>query len=219
MLQDGIVTQYLRDHCPREKLKLCPYRNELPATADGFLWGHSMFDKLGRFAGLDDEMGHIVTGALADYPAWQAGAALKATAQQFAHVATGEGTVGWLPHTYAIIKYYIPSQTAPMNAAHQQHWDINFAAVNWLHVPVALVSMALVVAMFGSGLLRRRLDELTMLAATVTFALLGNALICGVISGPHDRYGARMAWLATLTVLLAISRYFGDEEPEESLSA
>jgi hypothetical protein len=169
-----------------------------------------MFDKLGRFAGLNDEMGHIVTGALADYPAWQAEAALKATAQQLTHVATGEGTVGWLPHTYAIIKYYIPSQTKSMNAAHQQHWEINFAAVNRLHVPVALGSTALVVVMFGYGLFRRRPDELTMLAATVTFTLLGNALICGVISGPHDRYGARMAWLATLTVLLAISRYFGD---------
>jgi hypothetical protein len=217
MLQDGIVTQYLGDHCPREKLKLCPYRDELPATADEFLWGHSMFDKLGRFAGMNDEMGHIVTGALANYPAWQAEMALKATAQQLTHVATGEGTVGWLPHTYSIIKYYIPSQTKSMNAAHQQHWDINFAAVNWLHVPVALASMALVVVMFGYGLFKRRPDELTMLAATVTFTLLGNAVICGVISGPHDRYGARMAWLATLTVLLAISRYFGDE-PEEDVS-
>jgi hypothetical protein len=221
MLQDGIVTQYLRDHCPREKLKLCPYRNELPATADEFLWGHSMFDKLGRFNGLNDEMGHIVTASLADYPAWQAQAALKATAQQLARVATGEGTVGWLPHTYAIIKYYIPSQTKSMNAAHQQHWDINFAAVNRLHVPVALGSMALVVAMFGYGLVKRRLDELTMLAATVSFTVLGNAVICGVISGPHDRYGARIAWLATFTVLLAISKYFGDEgdEAEPSLPA
>jgi len=218
MLQDGIVTQYLRDHCPREKLKLCPYRNDLPETADEFLWGDSVFDVLGRFEGLDDEMAHIVASSLADYPAWQAEAALKATAQQLVHVATGEGTVGWLPHTYSIIKYYIPSQTAPMNAAHQQHSGINFAAVNWLHVPVALGSMALVVVMFGYGLLKRRLDELTMLAATVTLALLGNALICGVISGPHDRYGARMAWLATLTVLLAVFQYFGEDE-EESLPA
>ena len=27
MLQDGIVARYLRDHCPRQKLKLCPYRD------------------------------------------------------------------------------------------------------------------------------------------------------------------------------------------------
>ncbi len=90
-----------------------------------------------------------------------------------------------------------------MRAAHQQHWDINFAAINWLHVPVALASMLLVVAMFGHALLRRRCDDLSLLAATVTFALLGNAFICAVISGPHDRYGARMAWIATFTVLIA----------------
>lgn len=49
MMQDGIVTRYLNDHCGEEKLKLCPYRNQLPATADEFLWGDSMFNTLGRF--------------------------------------------------------------------------------------------------------------------------------------------------------------------------
>jgi hypothetical protein len=45
-------------------------------------------------------------------------------------------------------------------------------------------------------------------------------LICGVISGPHDRYGARMAWIATLTVLLAAARYLGnDDEADEPLLA
>ncbi len=76
MLQDGIVARFLNDHCPRENFKLCPYRNELPPTADDFLWGHSMFDKLGRFEGLDGEMGYIVVHSLAEYPLWQAEAAL-----------------------------------------------------------------------------------------------------------------------------------------------
>ena len=57
--------------------------------------------------------------------------------------------------------------------------------------------------MFGRAIWRRRLDDLTLLAATVSLALLGNAFICGVISGPHDRYGARMVWIATFTVLIA----------------
>lgn len=51
-----------------------------------------------------------------------------------------------------------------------------------------------------------------MLAATVSTALLGNALICGMISGPHDRYGARMVWIATLVVLTAAIRHFGDDD-------
>jgi hypothetical protein len=69
MLQDGIVTRYLRDHCPQERLKLCPYRDQLPATADQFLGGNSMFNTLGRLKGLNDEMGSIVVHSLSEYPA------------------------------------------------------------------------------------------------------------------------------------------------------
>jgi len=219
MLQDGIVARFLNDHCARENFKLCPYRNELPATADQFLWGHSMFDDLGRFAGMDDEMGHIVVHALKEYPLWQAEAALKATAQQLVAIATGEGCTEWLGHTYGIIERYVPAQAKPMRAARQQRKEINFAAVNWLHVPVALLSMLAVLALFAYGISRRRFDDITLLAATVCFTLLGNAMICGIISGPHDRYGARLVWIATFVALIAASRLFGDEEEAENSGA
>ncbi|MGF6307872.1 hypothetical protein ABIB82_001897 [Bradyrhizobium sp. i1.8.4] len=215
MLQDGIVTQYLRDHCAKQKLKLCPYRNELPPTADDFLWGHSMFDTLGRFQGLNDEMGYIAQRSLAEYPGWQAKAALTATADQLMHVATGEGSNGWIPHTYGIIERYIPKQIAPMRAARQQRGHLDFTAINRIHVPVALASMLLVVILFGRGLWQRRLDDLTLLAGTVMLALLGNAVICGVISGPHDRYGARIVWVATFVVLIAAARAFAKDDADD----
>ncbi len=218
MLQDGIVARYLRDHCRGAKLKLCPYRNELPATADQFLWGNSVFNALGRFKGMNDEMGFIVMHSLAEYPLRQTEAAIVATAQQLVHVATGEGTNGWIPHTYGIIEHYLPGQLKPMRAARQQHWDIDFAAVNWLHIPVALVSMLAVIAMFATAVWRRRLDDLTLLAATVSLALLGNAFICGVISGPHDRYGARMAWVATFVMLISVVRHFADDDAPQDPS-
>src|SRR5256885_16694901 len=108
------------------------------------------------------------------------------------------------------------SQFKPMRAAHQQHWQLDFTGINRLHVPVALGSMLLTAMMFGRGLWRRELDDITLLAATVTFAILGNAIVCAVISGPHDRYGARIAWVATFVVLIAAVRHFaGDEEPDE----
>ncbi|MCK1394669.1 hypothetical protein [Bradyrhizobium sp. 1] len=211
MMQDGIVARYLDDHCPHENFKLCPYRDQLPATADEFLWGKSMFNTLGRFDGLNDEMGAIVAGSLKDYPAWQARAALRALGQQLLHVATGEGTNGWIPHTRGIIERYIPSQVAPMRGARQQHWELDFDVINRLHVPVALASMLALVALLAHSLAQRRLDDLTLLAATVTLALLGNAFICAVISGPHDRYGARMVWVATFVVLMALARALGDD--------
>ncbi len=214
MMQDGIVARYLNDHCDTIKLKLCPYRNQLPATADEFLWANdSIFNKLGRFEGMDEEMGFIAAQSLTAYPLWQIEAALMATATQLHMVGTGEGTNGWIPHTYGIIERYLPTQTAAMRAAHQQHWDINFTPINWVHVPVALVSMLLLIVLLGRALWRRRLDDIDLLAATVALALLGNAFLCGVISGPHDRYGARMAWIAVLVVLIAIERFRAGKTP------
>ena len=213
LLQDGIVAQYLRDHCATEKLKLCPYRNALPATGDQFLWGDSMFNRLGRFTGLNEEMEHIVQRSLAEYPLWQVRAALQGTAQQLTMMATGEGTDAWLGHTYGIIERYIPSQASPMRAAKQQRQHLDFTAINHLHVPVALMSMLLAAAIFAWRWWWRGFDDLTWLAATVSFAVLGNAFLCAVISGPHDRYGARLAWLPTLVVLIAAVRSFsGDDE-------
>jgi peptidoglycan/LPS O-acetylase OafA/YrhL len=77
--------------------------------------------------------------------------------------------------------------------------------------------MLLAAILFGHGVLRRPFDDLTLLAGTVSFALLGNASICAVISGPHDRYGARMAWLATTVVLIAAIRHFTGDARERSL--
>nr|HEV8009040.1 hypothetical protein [Bradyrhizobium sp.] len=212
MMQDGIVARYLKDHCPEQRLKLCPYRSELPPTADDFLWGHSMFDKLGRFEGLNDEMGFIVQRSLVEHPLWQAEAAMVATAQQLVEVATGEGSDNWIAHTWGIIERYMPTQVAAMRAAHQQRGDLHFTVINWIHVPVALVSMLLVVVVLAIAIRRRRLDDLALLAATVSLALLGNAFVCGVISGPHDRYGARIVWIATLVALIAAIRHFADDD-------
>ena len=37
-------------------------------------------------------------------------------------------------------------------------------------------------------------------------------MVDGVIPpGPHDRYGARLVWIATFTALIAAARYFEDE--------
>jgi hypothetical protein len=51
----------------------------------------------------------------------------------------------------------------------------------------------------------------------VSLALLGNAFVCGVISGPHDRYGSRLVWIATFVVLMAgVRRFARDDDPADS---
>jgi hypothetical protein len=206
MLQDGIVTRYLNDHCPNPQLKLCPYRKELPLDADTFLWDDSVFDKLGRFDGLDDEMRTIVLGSLRDYPATQVETALRATARQLVEVATGEGIVTTLWHTYGIIEHYTPSLVPTMRAARQQHGEIGFTTINKIDVPVAWAAMALLPALLLLGIYSAEFADLGRLAATLMLALLGNAAFCGVISDPHDRYASRMVWIAVFAVALTAWR-------------
>jgi hypothetical protein len=205
MLQDGIVARYLDDHCPEKRLKLCPYRHKLPASADQFLWSDGPFNELGRFAGLGEEMRAIVLESLVDYPGAQIEAAVADTAQQLVLIESGEGVVTSIWHTYGIIDRYMPGIAPAMRAARQQHGEVSFRALNALHVPIALLSM---LALPFVILLARRADfaDLGLLAATVAVAILVNAAVCGALSNPHSRYGARLVWIATLAVALVPMR-------------
>jgi hypothetical protein len=39
-------------------------------------------------------------------------------------------------------------------------------------------------------------------------AVLANAFVCGVLSNPHDRYGARLIWLAVAAAAIAGVRLY-----------
>ena len=77
--------------------------------------------------------------------------------------------------------------------------------VNWLHATVYAVSALMLLGMIlGFGRLPL---PLRVLAAMVLAGILCNALVCGGVSQPATRYGARVAWLLPLTaVLLALCR-------------
>ena len=66
--------------------------------------------------------------------------------------------------------------------------------------------MILALVLLAQATISRRFDATGRLAATVTVAILANAVVCGALSGPHDRYGARIAWIATFTAAIAILR-------------
>jgi len=114
-----------------------------------------------------------------------------------------------ITHTYRIIERYTPQLAPAMHAARQQKGEISFTAINAVHYPLALITMALLPVLIWlawRGALPIAIGEL---ATTVTLALLGNAFVCGALANPHNRYGARMVWLASLTVTLAIVGWLG----------
>jgi len=210
MLQDGIVARYLDEHCPDKRLRLCAHRHELPDDADTFFWSGdgSVFNRLGRFTGLGDEMGLIVGESLRAYPAWQLQAAAIATLRQLVHVSTGEGVVPDAWHTVGMIEKFTPRAAPAMHASRQQRGELDFTAINAIHKPLALAAMLLLVPLMLWGARRQPMNDLGRLAATTACALLANAVVCGVFANPHDRYGARLVWLAPLVVGLAAFRLY-----------
>jgi branched-subunit amino acid transport protein AzlD len=205
MLQDGIVERYLADRCPDARLQLCAHRKELPHDADEFFWGSELFDSLGRFAGLGKEMERIALDSIVTYPAMQIETAAIATARQLVDVHTGEGVVNTIWHTYAIIEQRTLWAAPAMQRARQQNEGFSFRLANMVHWPVALASMALLPFIV---LARRRIPSVVRrLAAAALIAILTNAAICGILSNPHDRYGARLAWLAPFVVIVAALRW------------
>jgi hypothetical protein len=205
MLQAGIVPKYLDKHCPNAEFKLCPYKDRLPKSADDWFWAaNSIFDKLGRFPGMSNEMEQIALGSLREFPLEALESTIIVTAEQLVSVRTGEGVVNWIWHTYFIVKDYAPQLQRAMWAARQQKGEISFAAINVVHNPIALGSMALLPLIVILGWTGRLPREFGDLALVCILALLANAFVCGGLANPHDRYGARVVWLATLTVALAV---------------
>ncbi len=122
-------------------------------------------------------------------------------------------------HTYGIFRDYLRPQLKIVDAARQQKSHLTFGPINLIHVPVALLSTALVFVGLIRAIFRRRRDDVTLLMATVCLALLGNAVICGVISGPHDRYGSRLVWIATFALVIAAIKRFRPDQFGRSFQA
>jgi hypothetical protein len=109
-----------------------------------------------------------------------------------------------IEHTYGIIRRFMSKEVPAMQHARQQRGELNFDRINRIHVPIAFGSMLVLLALLERAIRSGRFDEPARLAATVTVAILANAFACGALSGPHDRYGARMVWIAVFTAAIAI---------------
>jgi Ca2+/Na+ antiporter len=206
MLQDGIVMRLLDDTCPKSGYVLCRWRDSLPATADAWLWTpDSPFFKLGHFNGTAAESGRIVRDALLRYPLMQLEKATADAAIQFCRFATGEDIKPQQWVLAPVLGRYLSSQMPAYLSARQQHGRIDFRMVSTLHVAVGWLALAALAAVLAIAIHSRRRISSTLLGF-VLVALIGNAAICGIISGPHDRYQSRLIWIVPFAILLAAAR-------------
>jgi hypothetical protein len=216
-LQDGVAQTLLNDTCPASHYALCPYRAHLPHTAEQFLWlPYSPFNRLGRFEGFAAQSQKMVDDMLVRYPGLVIGGTIRDTAQQLVTFRTGDQIE---PQQWAIagsFRRFIPYQVPAYLNARQQRGEIRFELVNAIHVPVgALAQLAMLAGLIVT--LRRGRWGAAVFLGFIAAALFGNALICGALSNPHDRYQSRLIWLPVLALsLLGTERRFSLRPPAES---
>jgi len=211
LMQDGIVKRLMNDTCPPAgtmNWRLCAYKNRLPRSANAWLWGeHSGFRALGGFEARSqqDEDSRVILESLKRYPVMHLRAAVYESILQFLQFKTGDGIEPQLSVLEPNFKRMIPKQVPAYLEARQQRGLIRFKTLNLIHVPVGAVSVLGLLLLLQQARLRRAWDE-TSLPALVFLGLVGNAIICGTFSNPHDRYQSRIVWLPSLVLLLAVTR-------------
>lgn len=206
MLESGLVTPYLAERCPRVALRLCAYKDVLKDNEDSDYWlwdPNSPFRKITPHE-RDAEERAVIFGTLARYPWRQLTAALEETYDQLLSFQTEVSLTDNGP-TIVSFTELAPQLLPQLMAARQQTGAIDVPLLNRVHVPVAVLAMAIVLC----GLLLGRMlapAALSALAVTVVLALLFNATICAVFSHSVDRYQSRLMPLVALAALLLALR-------------
>jgi len=203
LVQDGIAKRDLDAICPTVHLKLCPYRNQFPKTADEWLWSDSPFNNaLMRFEGAAAESQYVVRDSLVRLPWANLKAAVFDAATQFASFATGDQIEPQAWILYPDIRRTIPRQLDAYMHSRQQEDEIAFGPINIVHEPIGWLGLIGIVAGLVLAI-RARARRQAILFGVVLTALIGNAVICGVMSNPHNRYQSRLIWLPVFALCLA----------------
>ena len=240
LVANGPALRTIDAECPAAGWSLCAARGRLdpygpgacrdgscpPFTlaSDVFLWHPDSpvnRDEAGRprdFGGraLAREAGAIIRATVAREPLAVALGALGDTLSQLATNRVGDtlGLQGLGGRLAERIGGFGPAELARFRAGAQ--WRDRLGAMGapllWVQGPVLALGAA------GLAILgwRFRRDRTALgLALGLGVAVLANAIATGALSGPHDRYGARLAWVvvAGAMVLAARARLSGACRP------
>jgi hypothetical protein len=200
IIADGTGAAYLHDKCPQAGFVVCKFVDRLRSNSDEFLWDTNGVYAPARISErqmLGKEQYRFAAAVLAYDPVGQITATLSDGAQQLKMIGLSDFIVG-PEETFAQLPPVHAGQTIASRL-----WQGNFPIefFSKLTISVAIFSLIFVavafIARWSAIPAAQKLFCLVLLSS-----LLLNALVCGGLSGPHERYQARVAWLIPLMALL-----------------
>ena len=215
LVADGPAARTVEARCPDAGWHLCRWAGRLPTDSDEFLWspdGPTWAPRLdgaepGGPISLAPEAGAVLRETVAREPWGVARAAAANTIRQLLTVRTGDTLVpDHLDVSVAreLARSFPTAEHERFAASLQSRGALPAAAAPflWPHVPALLAGAVASLFAVRRALLGGSARLLGFLLC-VAVGVLANAAVLGALSGPHDRYGARVVWLLPLAALLA----------------
>jgi len=210
LIDDGPGYDYLRDTCPGSGFLACRFVDRLPLPSDAFLW--SKDPATGVFGvsdpavrrGLSREQYRFALAVLLHEPFLQTAVSLRNAAEQALLLKATE--FGYTPEEKVTFARKLPATyLAAMRTTPAYSGQLPLMSLDVASYVSSALGIGVLVFFWVEGRLRqvRHPQRLSRLASWVVFGVIVNAVVCGVMSGPHDRYQARVAWLLPALALIA----------------
>ena len=226
LIQDGVGYAQLNATCPNEEKPTCKLHQALSLSDDPMRLtaSHIIFETAPHLASfrllpaadqkmVADAQVAFAVETLLDRPMGVIGAVVGNTLSQL-RMFSIEMTI---PEEDVIIGLQqIPNLPAGLvqQGGLKRSDGAWIARVDRAHEIYYLLSLILVVGLaLWPGLLPK---ELRLLVVVVALGLLGNAFICGAVSQPANRYGARVIWLVPFVAALLVSYVLGQRAASKS---
>lgn len=213
MAETGILGAFLDEACPTKHYRLCDHRAAFPQPSWIFIWREdSPLALTGGAAANRAEYQEIIGATLRrpHFLAMHLGEALVGAAEQLGRFQVPEfRRYGPKSPPYEGVRRFYPREF-PSYERTLQRKDLHFERINAVQPWVVLFSLAAIgAALLVPGLRRRIPDCMVGWGMAVLLGVIANAVVCGALSSPIHRYGARVIWVIPLTAiaLFATSHY------------
>jgi hypothetical protein len=208
LIEDGPAVRYLRESCPQSGFQVCAFLDRFPISSDKFLWAKD--PRTGVFGSAPPDIRRKLsteqfrfTRAVLAYDPWdQLLVSLRDAALQLVMLRLPE--FQYDDHERAAFESTIPS-------VHLQQMYKSRAFRGTMHLgrftALLMTAYYCAAAFILVALVRREsrntgMQPVRIVSIWVLIGVALNALMCGALSGPHDRYSTRVAWLVPLVALL-----------------
>lgn len=219
LIADGPGTAFLKETCPASGFTYCKYQNRITPFSDNILWSEE--ESNGIFsattpaiqAQIASEEMRFVREVFFRYPVWTLRTVMENAAEQSVSGGLSEFNLPFDRDRLVASKF--PKNTIEaLMASRGQHGDMPIG----LYKVYAPVLILLSLGLLGSTWFRSSLRPYRYPAALVIAGVFANALICGAMSGAHERYQDRVIWVPILWAVLLIMTRAGPVRSAERLA-